>query len=240
MQTTVVIVAAGMGRRMNASTTKQLIEIGGRPILWHTLKAFQEMSVIDEIVLVIKAEERAYIEEFLLKGSGFTKVSHVVNGGKERSDSVANGLLVVTNEDVVMIHDGARPFVEEISVIGLLKALTVYEGAILAVPAKDTIKAVNAAEEVVHTYDRKTLWQVQTPQAFKTSLLKKAFAEIDQVTSIIYDDAMLVEAISNKPIKIVEGKDTNIKITTPFDLIIGNAIYNQNRGETNVQKKNCT
>lgn len=234
MHTTVVIVAAGMGRRMNASTTKQLIEIGGRPILWHTLEAFQSMTVIDEIVLVIKSEERAYIEGQLLKGGHFSKVTHVVTGGKERSDSVANGLNVVSDGGQVMIHDGARPFIDEASVIDLLKALMTYEGAILAIPAKDTIKAVNEVQEVTHTYDRKTLWQVQTPQAFKTSLLKQAFAEVEHGIREFYDDAMMVEAITDKPIKIVLGKDTNIKMTTPFDLIIGEAIYCQNRGETNV------
>ncbi len=234
MQTTVVIVAAGMGRRMNASTTKQLIEIGGHPILWHTLKAFQQMSAIDNIVLVVKEDESTYIENSLVKASGFTKISHIVNGGNERSDSVANGLAVVSGEGVVMIHDGARPFIEESSIIELMNALSSYDVAILGVPAKDTIKAVDEANEVTHTYDRKTLWQVQTPQAFKTSVLKKAYEKYEQVTTLIYDDAMLVEAVSDHRIKVVEGLDTNIKITTPFDLMVGKAIYNQSKGETNV------
>jgi len=234
MRTTVVIVAAGMGRRMNASTTKQLIEIGGHPILWHTLMAFQGMSIIDEIVLVVKEEERSYIEECLIKKSNLTKVTHVVNGGNERSDSVLNGLAVVAEEGVVLIHDGARPFIEETSVVKLMEALTSHDGAILAIPAKDTIKAVNVNHEVTNTYDRKLLWQVQTPQAFKTSLLKKAFAEVHQIKTMIYDDAMLVEVVTDSPIMVVEGMDTNIKITTPFDLIVGQAIYSQSRGDTHV------
>ena len=234
MAITVIIVAAGMGTRMGAKTTKQLIDLGGRPILWHTIKAFEGMVDINEIILVVKAEERAYIIETMIKPSGFSKVSAVVVGGKERSDSVRNGLAAIRHSDVIMIHDGARPFVKETSIKDLINALKDYDAAILALPVKDTIKRVDHNREVVHTYNRSELWAVQTPQAFRSEVIKAAFKLELSKDLIIYDDAMLVEAAGCDKIKIVKGEETNIKITTPFDLIIGNTIYNMNRGDTNV------
>lgn len=223
MKTSVVIVAAGMGRRMNADTTKQLIHIGGKPILWHTLNGFQEMPFVDEIILVVKEDEKTYIVETLCKD--FSKVTHVVAGGKERSDSVKKGLAAVGDSQIVMIHDGARPFVTSGAVKRLLDAVSIKDAAILALPVKDTIKEVDKEGKVVRTFDRSKLWAVQTPQAFKRGIIEEAYDKYEQVTSMIYDDAMLVETAVMKSVAVVQGDDTNIKITTPFDLVIGEAIY---------------
>lgn len=234
MDITVIIVAAGMGTRMAAKTSKQLIEIGGHPILWHTLKAFEEMADIDEIVLVVKEEERQIIIDTIIQPSGFHKVRSVVAGGKERSDSVRNGLKAIKSSEIVLIHDGARPFIKEASVEALIQGLKDYDAVILALPVKDTIKQVNHKHEVCQTYNRSELWAVQTPQAFKTHIIEAAFDLEIPKNTIIYDDAMLVEAAGCDKIKIVEGDETNIKITTPFDLVVGKTIYNMNRGDTNV------
>ena len=223
MRTSVVIVAAGMGRRMNAETTKQLIHIGGKPILWHTLKGFQEMAFIDEIVLVVKEDERIFIETELC--GEFPKIAQVVSGGKERSDSVRKGLAAVGSSEVVLIHDGARPFVTAGAVKRLLDGMRNHEAAILALPVKDTIKEVDKEGRVVRTFDRSKLWAVQTPQAFKRDIIEEAYNKYDQITSMIYDDAMLVETAVMKSVIVVEGDDSNIKITTPFDLVVGEAIY---------------
>lgn len=234
MKTTVIIVAAGLGQRMKSAMTKQLIHIGSHPILWHTIKAFQTMKCIDEVVLVVKEEEKEFIEHAIIEAGGFSKVAHVVNGGMERSDSVFNGLKAAGTCSTILIHDGARPFVREGDVVKLLEALEMYKGAILAVPVKDTIKQVDSNKEVVHTYNRNELWAVQTPQAFRCEVIREAFESTDKIESVIYDDAMMVEATSSERIKVVIGDEKNIKITTPFDLIIGEAIYNMNRGEDNV------
>lgn len=223
MKTSIVIVAAGMGRRMNAATTKQLIHIGGKPILWHTLMAFEKMPFIDEIVLVVKEEEKSIIAKEITKG--ITKLTSIVDGGKERSDSVRNGLAALGDCEVVMIHDGARPFVSQEAVKRLREAVIEKKAAILAIPAKDTIKEVDACGIVARTYDRSKLWAVQTPQGFKRGIIETAYDRYDEMTAKIYDDAMLVEMATDTPVSIVEGEDTNIKITTPFDLVIGEAIY---------------
>ena len=234
MKTIVIIVAAGLGQRMNTATTKQLIHIGSHPILWHTLQAFQTMNCVDEVVLVVKEEEKVFIEHGIVEAGGFSKVAKVVSGGKERSDSVFNGLKAAGTCSNILIHDGARPFVRERDVVKLLKALELNKGAILAVPVKDTIKQVDSNEEVLHTYNRNELRAVQTPQAFRYEVIREAFESADKIETVIYDDAMMVEATSSERIKVVIGDEKNIKITTPFDLIIGEVIYNMNRGEDNV------
>lgn len=240
MKISVVIVAAGMGSRMKAGQTKQLIEIGGKPILWHTLKAFQAMPCINDIVVVVREEEMAYIKTCIIGPGQMSKVSAVVAGGVERSDSVACGIEAVKDSDIVMIHDGARPFIELDAVKRLLKAMEETDAAILAIPAKDTIKQVAQDGSVLSTYNRKELWQVQTPQCFRRELLLEAFRGKDDVEGVIYDDAMLVEAVTSSTVKVVMGSDINIKITTPFDLIVGEGIHKMIKGETNVKKKDST
>jgi len=234
MKTSVVIVAAGMGRRMGADTTKQLVEIGGKPILWHTLLAFQELDPIDDIIVVVRDEEMAFIKEHIIKAGKISKVSNVVAGGVERSDSVANGVGAVGDSQIIMIHDGARPFIEEKAICRLLDAMEQWDAAVLGVPAKDTIKQVDGQGIVKNTLLRSELWQVQTPQCFKAEVLKKAIKAKEQIESIIYDDAMLVEKGTGSRVKMVMGTDKNIKITTPFDLVIGEGIYNLNKGVLDV------
>lgn len=234
MKTTAVIVAAGMGRRMGADTTKQLIEIGGKPILWHTLLAFQKISQVDEVILVVRDEEMTFIKEEIIEAAGISKVSKVVAGGNERADSVANGVAAVTDSQIIMIHDGARPFIEETEINRLMDAMERWDAAVLGIPAKDTIKQVDDQGIIRNTLVRSELWQVQTPQCFKAEVLKKALKAKGQIASTIYDDAMLVEKGTGSLVKMVMGSDKNIKITTPFDLVIGEGIYRLNKGDKNV------
>ncbi len=232
MKTTVIIVAAGMGRRMGAGKTKQLIEIGGFPIIYHTLKRFELMDIINEIILVVKKDEAHYIEESIVRKYHFDKVNQIVNGGVERSDSVKKGLEADNGSDIILIHDGARPFVKEDAIKNLIKKTMEEGAAILAVPVKDTIKSVDGLS-VIETYDRSSLWMVQTPQAFRGPIIKQAFEHYDTIEGVIYDDSMLVESMNEK-VYVVEGCYTNIKITTQSDLIIGEAIYHSIKGEENV------
>ncbi len=233
MKTSVIIVAAGMGRRMKSETTKQLIEIGDKPILWHTLKAFQDISDIDEMIVVAKEDEIVYIKKSIT--CEFNKVISVVAGGMERADSVYNGIRLL-GDDVgwVLIHDGARPFITRQAVERLLVEVKKSNAAVLGVPVKDTIKSVDRQGRIRETYNRSELWAVQTPQAFKKELIISAFREKATISGIIYDDAMLVEMTQNVAVQMVKGDERNIKITTPYDLAVGKVIYNDLLRSTHV------
>lgn len=234
MKTTVVVVAAGMGSRMGADKTKQLIEIKGKPILWYTLNVFEQIHQIDDVVLVVREKEKLHIKESIIDAFGLMKVRCLVAGGAERSESVYNGIKACVNADVIMIHDGARPFVDAASVSRLFDALETHDAAILGIPVKDTVKSVDNNREVTHTYDRKSLWAVQTPQAFKASLIRDAYKKGLTSHQLFYDDAMLVELSGDCPVVMVMGDETNIKITTPFDLALGHMILKQREGAADV------
>ncbi|MCA0758381.1 2-C-methyl-D-erythritol 4-phosphate cytidylyltransferase [Paenibacillus sp. N4] len=211
----VVIVAAGRGTRMGTKESKQYLRLGDKPILVHTLELFQSMDTVKEIVLVTGSGDLDRCGEWV-RQYGLTKVSSVVAGGKERQDSVLCGLKALSAE-WVMVHDGVRPLVTADAVRVCCERAEQSGAAVLAVPVKDTIKQVNEAGVIQSTPDRRSLWAIQTPQAFRRALLLEALERALAEGFMGTDDAMAVERLG-VPVTVAEGEYTNIKITTPEDL----------------------
>lgn len=213
-----IILAAGKGTRMNTNCPKQFIVMDERPILYYTIKSFEESSV-DEILIVTSQAYIEYVQKEIIEQYGFGKVTGVVCGGNERYQSVYQGLLKLEHTEYVLVHDGARPFIQANLIDQLIAEVKSYEAAILGVRTKDTVKIVDETGYVVSTPDRNLLWNIQTPQAFAYDLLKSAYDKVieDEVIGIT-DDAMVVEYATNHPIKVLEGSYRNIKITTIEDL----------------------
>ncbi|SDL27102.1 2-C-methyl-D-erythritol 4-phosphate cytidylyltransferase [Natronincola ferrireducens] len=219
-----IVVAAGKGKRMGNDFNKQYILLKNKPIIAHTLEVFEKSNVIDEVILVVGKEEIDFNQEKIIKRYGFQKISKVIAGGRERQDSVYQGLVEVPKDcDIVVIHDGARPFVKEAMLINSIKTAEVKGAAVIGVPVKDTIKKVKDTLEVMETPERKYLWSIQTPQVFRYELIRKAYEAVIGGDILVTDDAMAVEMLGH-PVKIVEGSYENIKITTPEDLIMGERI----------------
>ncbi|MFC7787219.1 2-C-methyl-D-erythritol 4-phosphate cytidylyltransferase [Rossellomorea sp. GCM10028870] len=220
MEYEVVIPAAGQGKRMKADKNKLLLELNSCPVIIHTLRVFELDSHCQGIYLAIHPSER---DEFksLLDRFGIKKVVKLVDGGEERQHSVYNALLEVDHE-IVLVHDGARPFIKESTIHQLVEKTQSTGAAIAAVPVKDTIKKVMDGE-VEETIERSSLWMVQTPQAFRVSLLKRAHGEAEQDGFLGTDDASLVERM-DVMVAVVESDYDNIKLTTPEDLYFAEAI----------------
>ncbi len=210
-----VIVAAGRGRRMGAPGNKVFLPLGGRPILAHTLAAFEACAVVEALAVVVAPGERERAAE-ICAAAGCRKVTAIVEGGAERQDSVRAGLAALDTEGV-LVHDAARPLVTPERIDACRRAAEEHGAAALAVPVKDTIKVTDDDGWIVATPERRTLWAVQTPQAFVRSELAEAhrLALADGVMAT--DDAMLLERLGRR-IAVVEGDYGNVKITTPEDL----------------------
>lgn len=211
----VIIVAAGRGTRMGTKESKQYLQLADKPILVHTLELFQSMDTVKEAVLVVGSDDvercRNWVTHY-----GITKVKSVVAGGDERQHSVYCGLKALST-DWVMVHDGVRPLVTAAAVQSCCAKAEQSGAAVLAVPVKDTIKQVDEAGVIVSTPDRRSLWAIQTPQAFRRVLLLEAHERARAEQFIGTDDAMVVERLGANVI-VAEGEYTNIKITTPEDL----------------------
>ncbi len=222
MQVSAVIAAGGHGKRMNSSVSKQFLTIKGHPILYYTLNKFEKMDVISSIVLVTGVDNIDYTREEIIRKYGFKKVK-LVEGGKERQDSVYNGLREIPPQtDIVVIHDGVRPFVPIKLIEKSITAAMKYKAVGVAVPVKDTIKIVGDGNIIKSTPDRKTLWSIQTPQTFKYDLILAAYEKALSEGFYGTDDTVLVERMGLS-VKIIEGAYENIKITTPEDIIFAEA-----------------
>lgn len=211
----VVVVAAGRGTRMGTAESKQYLLLDSKPIIVHTLQSFQAMAFIDEIVLVVGADDIVRCQEWC-EQYRITKVKAIIPGGAERQHSVHEGLKRIESQ-WVLVHDGVRPFVSEQAVARCCKQATIHGAAVLAVPVKDTIKQVNSEGVITATPDRKSLWAIQTPQAFRHELLLDAHAAAQRANMLGTDDASVAEW-RGATVVVVEGEYTNIKITTPEDL----------------------
>lgn len=225
-RTAAIVLAAGSGKRMGTSVHKQYLLIKDKPVIYYTLQAF-EASDVDDIILVTGADEIDYCRETIVEKYNFHKVRAVIAGGKERYDSVYEGLKVLSDCDYVLIHDGARPLISKDLINANISCVQKENACITAVPAKDTIKVADDNGYVADTPDRSKLWQIQTPQTFSYALVTEAYrkrAEADDTT--VTDDAMVVEKYANYPIYLLKGDYRNIKITTPEDLIIAEAFLN--------------
>ena len=221
---TAIVLAAGQGKRMHSKIQKQFMELDGLPVLCYSLRCFQESPLIRDVILVTGEEYVSWCREEIVEKYGFTKVSNVIAGGKERYDSVYAGLCACKDCRYVLIHDGARPFItEEIIERGLEKAKETG-ACVVGMPSKDTIKLSDAEGYVKETPDRKCVWTIQTPQIFSYALIREAHDSIRKKDmSKITDDAMVIEQETGVKVALAEGSYQNIKITTPEDLYIAEA-----------------
>ena len=217
-----LIPAAGMGRRMGASINKQYLTLNGIPIVARTISLFERSSLIDCIYLVIPLEEIPYCREHIVEAYGFSKIAAIVPGGKERQNSVLNGLKAmrerVSDNDIVLVHDGVRPLVTETILHDSITIASRHDGAVVAVPVKDTIKTVRNGI-IRDTPPREMLWQAQTPQTFRFGKIFPAHLSAESDGFCGTDDASLIERSGGK-IHIVQGDYRNIKITTPEDIVL--------------------
>ena len=219
----VVIVAAGTGSRMNMRINKQFIKLEGKEIIAYTIEKFYNNSNIEDIVVVVKEDESEFFKKEILDKYNFKNVK-IAYGGKERQDSVYNGLKLLDEKcDVVLIHDGARPFVSDKIIDKSIEEAKEHKAIVVGVPVKDTIKVIDNDKNIVDTPNRSVLWAVQTPQTFDYNILIDAYKDAFKNKFYGTDDAMLVERIGYK-VKMLEGSYNNIKITTQEDLNIGSQI----------------
>ncbi|UPA30493.1 2-C-methyl-D-erythritol 4-phosphate cytidylyltransferase [Terrisporobacter glycolicus] len=223
----VIIVSAGRGSRMKADINKQFLKIRGKEVIAHTIDKFYENKNIGEIIIVVREDEEEFFQGNIINKYGYKNIK-VALGGKERQDSVYNGLKKVDEKcEIVLIHDGARPFVTNEIIEKSINCAKEYNSAIVGVPVKDTIKIVNENNEVSDTPNRSTLWSIQTPQVFDYSLIIRAHEKAKYDKYYGTDDSMLIEYLGQN-VKVVEGCYNNIKITTPEDLKIAEEILKEN------------
>lgn len=257
MRFTAIVLAAGRGSRMNSSIQKQYMSLQGKPVLYYSLKAF-ENSFVDRVILVTGKEEVSYCKEEIVEKYGFTKVTAIVEGGRERYHSVYAGILAAgtksvayegkadvskdtleaeDEEEFLLIHDGARPFLDADILMRAKKELTLNgnKAAVAAVPSKDTVKIADEHGYVVSTPERRFVWNMQTPQCFSFPLIRSAYEtllaneeELKAKGVSVTDDAMVVETFTDCPVKLFEGSYHNLKITTPEDLQIAEQYLKEN------------
>ena len=219
---TAIVLAAGSGKRMNSKVHKQYLIIQDRPVLYYSLKAFED-SAVDEIVLVVGKGEEKFCRKEIVDKYGISKVKAIVEGGKERYHSVFEGLKQTSDADYVLIHDGARPFVNQDIIRRCMQEVQKYQACVVGMPVKDAIKIADEEGYAKQTPDRKNVWMIQTPQTFSYALIYEAYEEMLKTEdTAITDDAMVLERIKGKKSKLIEGSYRNIKITTPEDLLIAN------------------
>lgn len=228
-KTTAIILAGGRGKRMNSKVSKQYLLLKEKPILYYSLKVFQE-SFMDEIILVVPEGEMEYCRKQIVEFYHFTKVIKIVEGGKERYHSVYNALKEIEHSEYVFIHDGARPFVSEEILDRAYKGVTEHSACVVGMPAKDTVKIANADGFAADTPNRDLVWTIQTPQVFSFAIIREAYEKLilsertNNLAVNITDDAMVAETFLHQKIRLVEGSYSNIKITTPEDLEIAKVL----------------
>lgn len=218
----VIIVAAGSGKRMNLDINKQYIKIDGKEVIAHTIEVFYNNENIDEIIVCIKKEEESFFKTEILNKYNFENIK-IAYGGKERQDSIYNGLKKLdSNSDIVLIHDGARPFVSHAIINNVIEETKDKKAVVVGVPVKDTIKVVDDGI-VKDTPSREKLWSAQTPQTFEKDLIVRAYENAYKNNFYGTDDSMLVEFLGQE-VKMVLGSYENIKITNPEDINVAKQI----------------
>ena len=222
MKADAIIVSAGKGQRFMEGKKKQFFLLADKPILAHTLDKFENCPLIDSILLVVGQEDMDYCLKEIIEKNRYRKISQIVPGGKRRQDSVKNGMDALSRDaNIVVIHDGVRPFVTRGMIEDSIHSAQRFGAVVLAMPVKETIKIANADGTVLKTLDRESLWQIQTPQTFQAHVIKEAYQKATENGFVGTDDASLVERLGMK-VHILPGSYTNIKITTPEDLILAN------------------
>ena len=230
MSVCAIVPAGGSGTRMGGTVPKQFQSLNGKPILYHTIKTLQNCETISEIILVVPEKEYETTNTDWL--GKLEIVKKIVIGGEKRQDSVYNGFCEVSQDsEIVLVHDGVRPFLSQKMIADSIDAAREYGAAITAIPVHDTIKRVDTSGLVSQTIDREGLWRVQTPQAFRYSLLLDAFNKAKSENFYGTDEGSLIEHLG-EPVKIVEGLEQNIKITRPEDLELSKAFISRFFPET--------
>ncbi|WP_022763170.1 MULTISPECIES: 2-C-methyl-D-erythritol 4-phosphate cytidylyltransferase [unclassified Butyrivibrio] len=231
MKITAIVLAAGSGSRMKSDVRKQYMEIKGKPLLLYALEAF-EKSFIDDIILVLPEADIEHIKEEIIEPAGFSKIRAVVAGGSTRYHSVRLGLEAASEDtEAVFIHDGARPFIDDDILERAMNAVKEYGACVVGMPVKDTIKLADENGFAKTTVDRDKTWMIQTPQVFLYPEILELYEELArreeeliQKGINITDDAMVMETLGNRKVKLVEGSYDNIKITTPGDIALAESI----------------
>lgn len=227
---TAIVLAAGQGKRMNASVAKQFLMLREKPVIYYSLKAF-ERSKVDDIILVTGEGLVDYCKKEIVELYHFNKVVKVIEGGKERYDSVYQGLINSDPSEYVLIHDGARPFISVELINIIIDRVKDHKACIIGMPVKETIKVVDETGNIIDTPNRNTLWAAQTPQAFEYKSIREVYEDYyrEKAASsiVVTDDAMLYETYGKVPVKILPGDYNNIKLTTPEDLILAERILSQ-------------
>ncbi len=223
-----IVLAAGQGKRMKSNVRKQFLILEGKPLICYALEAF-EKSLVDDVILVTGEDEIEYCRHEIVEKYGFGKVCSVIAGGKERYNSVYEGLKELEKcrsygeNDIVLIHDGARPFVDEPMIERIVNDVQIYGATVAGMPSKDTVKLANEDRYASVTPDRSRVWTVQTPQGFDYPLIKKAYDRMmshEKYQQGVTDDAMVVETMTEHKVRLTEGSYKNIKVTTPEDMDI--------------------
>ncbi len=217
MKTIAIIPSAGVGKRYGAEIPKQYTELAGIPVIIHTLKNFEKCDEIDEVILSINHDWREFLKESFKK-FGITKVVELVEGGAERQDSIFNAFKTEAfkNAEIVLVHDAVRPFANSELLKNVIAAAREFGAAVPALTPKETIKEINKENLILKTHERKFLKSVQTPQGFKKEILLKSYERALAENFIGTDDASVVE-FAGIPVKIIDGIEENIKLTTPMD-----------------------
>lgn len=245
---TAILLAAGAGRRMRGARSdiaKQYMPICGRPLIWYALQAFEASRIIDDVILVVGGCEVDYARASVVEKYGFKKVDRIIEGGKERYLSVRKALRLIEEDDLTLsnqdgylfIHDGARPFITEKLIEDTYQCAQEAGASCAAVPVKDTIKLSGKGNVVEETLDRQRLYAAQTPQVFFTPIIIEAYKMLEEREEelagkgiVITDDAMVVETMLRRPVKLAEGYDENIKVTTPMDLEVAKILAEKRFG----------
>ena len=224
MKVGAIVLAAGKGSRMKAGINKQFLEIDKKPVLYYSLDVFEKNNKIDFIVVVCSPEEEDIIKSCIIDKYAFKKVKKLVLGGNERKDSVLNGLKVMDDVDMVLIHDGARPFINNRIIDEGIEYTLKFNCCACGVMPVDTIKVVDGERFSKHTPRRSDLIAVQTPQCFKYDLIRECHEKVNREGIEVTDDTSVVEYFGHK-VYLYEGSYNNIKITTPKDMIMAKEIY---------------
>lgn len=230
-RTAAIVLAAGQGKRMKSKIQKQFLLLEEKPVIWYALHAFEE-SRVDDVILVTGADEIAYCRDEIVGKYGFSKVRAIVAGGKERYHSVYEGLKTLGSQlsygegDCVLIHDGARPFVDESMIERIVSDIRSYSAAVAGMPSKDTVKLADADGFASVTPERAYVWMIQTPQGFTYPLIRAAYDKMmsrEEYQQGVTDDAMVVETMTDHKVRLTEGSYRNIKVTTPEDMEVAAA-----------------
>lgn len=225
MNATAIIVAAGEGRRVGAGLSKVYLPIGGRAVLLRTLDQFFHAKRVNNVIVVIAKQDLARCKSLLDSDPQARERSWILQtGGSSRQESVRRGLEKISSDcDVVVIHDGARPFVSPALIDRVIDDARARNAVVVGVPVRDTIKVISGDRQILSTPARDCLWEIQTPQAFERSLILEAHQAAQRNNQSATDDAILVERLG-KPVYLIAGERTNIKITLPEDLLFAEAL----------------